>query len=89
MAQDESVIERMYNNMSNPENFFDKMSEEEFRFWLKHDEYCLPLEHVSKDSLLRMLDILDPFPQFDNLYKIVLDELSKTRDYENEQPKGD
>jgi hypothetical protein len=71
------------------EHIFEQMDEDAFREWLLTDMYGNPIEIATREDLETVLRVFDPYPKLDNFYKIVLEELIKTRDYENEKIKSD
>lgn len=75
MSNEIEDLNAMYEDVTHPLNFFEGWSEEEFKFWLRLDEYGLVMSHPREDDILAVLEMVQPFEELGYLQNICLQEL--------------
>lgn len=68
-------LEAKYEEITHPLNFFDGWDVEQFKFWLRLNEYGLVMNHPRENDVLAVLNAVEPFEELGYLQDICLQEL--------------
>lgn len=60
-------------------SIIEDFSDEEFLMWLRQDLWGNPLPLANEPSVINMLNILEPYREFESFYDICIQELIKIK----------